>query len=143
MNLSEVGKKKRSLLPFHYFSFSFTSELPGSVWGQSKNAKTPRERLLSQYFWLTKNFWRKPVSMRFQFQFCRPKKIQDSSDKVQISIQIFQLLMPEEPLSHLTCSHHCFRTEKKKQLEFWCNVNNFRGVQCTEKPLELIDNLFF
>lgn len=92
LNLSEVPKKKKDQLSFHYFSFSFTSELPGFVRAKVKIAKTPRERLLSQYFWLTKNFLRKPVSMRLQFQFYRPKKTQDSSDKVQISIQIFSSL---------------------------------------------------
>lgn len=30
LNLSGVGKEKDQL-PFYYFSFSFTSELPGSV----------------------------------------------------------------------------------------------------------------
>lgn len=87
--LKHQEKKKK----ISYYSIIFQSHSPLNFLVLSeakvKTAKTPRERLLSQYFWLTKTFLRKPVSMRFQFQFYKPKKTQDSSDKVQISIQIF------------------------------------------------------
>ena len=84
-------KKKKKKISYYSIIFQSHSPLNFLVLSEAKvkTGKTPRERLLSQYFWLTKTFLRKPVSMRFQFQFYKPKKTQNSSDKVQISIQIF------------------------------------------------------
>lgn len=129
-------KKKKKI---SYYSIIFQSHSPLNFLVLSeakvKTAKTPRERLLSQYFWLTKTFFRKPVSMRFQFQFYKPKKTQDSSDKVQISIQIFSCARwTTQPFNMFTS---LFLTKEKYQLEFWFSVDNFGGVQYTERALEI------
>ena len=49
-------KKKKDQLLFHYFSVSFTSELPGSLWGQSKNSQNTTGKAALTVFLAHQNF---------------------------------------------------------------------------------------
>ena len=82
-------EKKKDQLLFHYFSVSFTSELPGSLWSQSKNWQNTTGKAALTVFLAHQNFREKASFHEISFPFYKPKKTQDISDKVQISIQIF------------------------------------------------------
>ena len=86
---STKKKKKKDQLLFHYFSVSFTSELPGSLWGQSQNWQNTTGKAALTVFLAHQNFLEKASFHEISVPILQTKKTQDSSDKVQISIQIF------------------------------------------------------
>lgn len=87
--LKHQEKKKKDQLLFHYFSVSFTSELPGSLWGQSQNWQNTTGKAALTVFLAHQNFLEKASFHEISVPILQTKKTQDSSDKVQISIQIF------------------------------------------------------
>lgn len=110
---SWFGLRPESSLPKHHREGCFHS-IPGSP----------------------KFFLRKPVSMRFQFQFRRPKKTEGGSDWVQISIHIFSYL---RQINHRAIWHvhiSALEQQQRDQPGFRAHVDSVRRAQCSKEPLD-------